>query len=38
VLVRATRANLSRYDDEALTWDEKVWISWDETAGVVLTQ
>jgi len=38
VLVRATRANLSRYDDDALTWDEKVWISWDDTAGVVLTQ
>ena len=38
VLVRATRANLSRYDDEALTWDEKVWIAWDDTAGVVLTR
>ena len=37
-LVKVTRANLSRYDEEALTWDEACWISWDDTAGVVLTQ
>ena len=37
-LVKVTRANLSRYDEEALTWDEACWVSWDDTAGVVLTQ
>lgn len=37
-LIRATKANLSRYDDEAITWGEEVWFSWDDTAGVVLTQ
>ena len=34
----ATKANLSRFDDEAISWDEKVWVSWGETAGVVLSQ
>ena len=37
-LVQATKANLSRFDDDAISWDEKVWVSWDDVAGVVLTQ
>ncbi len=37
-LIRASRANLSRYDDVAITYGEKVWFSWGDTAGVVLTQ
>jgi len=34
----ATKPNLSRYDEDAITWHENVWVSWDDTAGVVLTQ
>ncbi len=37
-VVQATRANLSRYDSDAISWDEKVWVTWDDTAGAVLTQ
>ena len=37
-LVQATKANLSRFDADAISWDEPVWVSWDDTAGVVLTQ
>jgi putrescine transport system ATP-binding protein len=37
-VITATKANLARFDDEAISWDEKVWVSWDDTAGVVLTQ
>jgi putrescine transport system ATP-binding protein len=37
-LLTATKANLARFDDDAISWDEKVWIHWDAIAGVVLTQ
>ncbi len=37
-LVKVTRANLSRYAEDAITWDERVWVSWEDTSGVVLTQ
>jgi putrescine transport system ATP-binding protein len=37
-VLTATKANLTRYDDDAISWDEKVWVSWDDTAGVVLAQ
>ncbi len=37
-LVRATRANVTRYDDDGITWGEEVWLSWDDTAGAVLTR
>jgi putrescine transport system ATP-binding protein len=36
--LNATQANLERYVVNAISWDESVWISWDDTAGVVLTQ
>jgi putrescine transport system ATP-binding protein len=36
--LNATQANLERYVVDAISWDESVWISWDDTAGVVLTQ
>jgi putrescine transport system ATP-binding protein len=36
--VHATRANLSRYEEDQITWHEDVWASWDDTAGVVLSQ
>jgi putrescine transport system ATP-binding protein len=37
-LLRATKANLSRHDEDAISWDESAWVSWDDDAGVVLTQ
>ena len=37
-VLQATKVNLSRFDDDAISWDEKVWVTWDDTAGVVLTQ
>lgn len=36
--LRATRTNVARVDAEAISWDEQVWVSWDDTAGVVLAQ
>ena len=35
-VLQATRANLSRTDSEAISWDEPVWVHWEDTAGVVL--
>lgn len=37
-LVKASKANLERWDEDAITWGETVWLTWDDTAGVVLTQ
>ena len=37
-VVQATKVNLSRFDDDAISWDEAVWVTWGDTAGVVLTQ
>jgi putrescine transport system ATP-binding protein len=37
-LLRATKANLSRHDEDAISWDESAWVTWDDDAGVVLTQ
>ncbi len=37
-VLQATKANLSRFDDAAISWDETVWVSWAEVAGVVLTR
>ena len=37
-VVQATKANLARFDDDAISWDETVWVSWADTAGVVLAQ
>jgi len=36
--VRATKPNLVRHEDDVISWDEPVWISWGDTAGVVLTR
>lgn len=35
-IVKATLSNRVRRDDEAITWDEHVYMTWHETAGVVL--
>ncbi len=37
-ILRATEANVERYNEDAISWDETVWISWADAAGVVLTQ
>jgi len=37
-IVRVTKSNRARHDDEAISWDEQVFVAWDDTAGVVLVQ
>ena len=37
-VMKVTRANLSRHEEDGITWDDEIWISWDDIAGVVLTQ
>jgi len=37
-MVRVTKSNRSRRDEDAISWDDHVYISWDDTAGVVLVQ
>ncbi|QGZ36170.1 ABC transporter ATP-binding protein [Stappia indica] len=36
--VRATVANRSRVVERPVGWDDKVWLSWDADAGIVLTK
>jgi putrescine transport system ATP-binding protein len=36
--VRATVANRSRTVEKPVGWDDKVWLSWDRDAGLVLTR
>ena len=36
--VRATRLNAHRSVERPITWEDKVWLSWDADAGVVLTK
>jgi putrescine transport system ATP-binding protein len=35
--VMANFANQQRWDSEKFTWNDEVWLSWDENAAVVLT-
>ncbi|MFK7792025.1 MAG: ABC transporter ATP-binding protein [Devosiaceae bacterium] len=37
-IMRATIANTTRLVERPISWEDKVWLSWDESAGVVLTQ
>jgi putrescine transport system ATP-binding protein len=37
-VVRVTQPNTLRHAEDRLTWDERVWISWHESAGVVVTE
>ena len=37
-MVRITQPNVFRHAEDRLTWDDKVWISWHESAGVVVTE
>ncbi len=35
--VRVSQSNLTRSDDAALTWDDRVHLGWSDSAGVVVT-
>ncbi|MBW7945437.1 MAG: ABC transporter ATP-binding protein [Sphingomonadaceae bacterium] len=35
-IIRVSRPNLSRYDQEDFTWEDKVWLSWHGSSPVVL--
>src|SRR5688572_9462828 len=37
-IVRVTQPNTLRHAEDRYTWDERVWISWHESAGVVVTE
>jgi putrescine transport system ATP-binding protein len=37
-VVRVTQPNSWRHADDRLTWDERVWLSWHESSGIVVTQ
>lgn len=34
----ASKANLSRWEEDTINWGEHAWVWWDDTAGVVLAQ
>lgn len=36
--IRASQTNLDRYSEDRISWDENVWVSWDDVAGVVLSR
>jgi putrescine transport system ATP-binding protein len=37
-VVRVTQPNAARHADERITWDERVYLSWDATSPVVVTK
>jgi len=36
--VRVTKSNRTRHDEEIISWDETVYLNWDDASGVVLAQ
>lgn len=36
-IMRATTANTTRLVERPISWDDRVWLTWDRNAGVVLT-
>jgi len=36
--VRITQPNTYRHADDRFTWDDRVWVSWDESSAVVVTE
>jgi putrescine transport system ATP-binding protein len=36
--VRVTQPNTRRHPERALTWDDRVWVSWHESSAVVVTE
>ena len=37
-MVRVTQPNFSRLTEMPITWEDRVYVSWQPFAGVVLTQ
>ncbi|MGX1306698.1 putrescine transport system ATP-binding protein [Amorphus suaedae] len=37
-VMRATTANTTRLVERPISWDDRVWLTWENSAGVVLTQ
>lgn len=37
-IIKVNRANRTRNDDDPITWEDKVYVSWHDNSGVVLTQ
>lgn len=37
-LISATRSNLTRHDEDPITWEDRVSVSWEDNGGVVLTR
>jgi putrescine transport system ATP-binding protein len=38
VVMEAAIANLTRMIERPISWDDRVWLTWDAAAGIVLTQ
>src|SRR5262249_30058170 len=38
VVMEAATANLTRLIERSISWDDRVWLTWDASAGIVLTQ
>ncbi len=36
--VRVTQPNIVRHAEDRFTWDDRVWVSWDESSSVVVTK
>jgi putrescine transport system ATP-binding protein len=37
-VMEAATANLTRLIERPISWDDRVWLTWDASAGIVLTQ
>ena len=37
-VMHAAAANLTRLIERSISWDDRVWLTWDASAGIVLTQ
>ena len=37
-VMHAAAANLTRLIERSISWDDRVWLIWDASAGIVLTQ
>src|SRR5262245_30940763 len=37
-VMHAAAANLTRLIERSISWDDRVWLTWDAPAGIVLTQ
>jgi len=37
-VMEAASANLTRLIERSISWEDRVWLTWDASAGIVLTQ